>query len=63
MHHGPTDSGIFAVRAMVFREELVKMLRLSQSKELHREYLFKRGLVFDNGEGAKQREFHRLFAK
>jgi hypothetical protein len=30
-HRGPTDSGIFAVREMVFQEELEKMLLVQKA--------------------------------
>jgi hypothetical protein len=31
MHRGPTDSGIFAVREMVFQEKLEKMLLVQKA--------------------------------
>jgi hypothetical protein len=47
MHHGPTDSGIFAVREMILQEEVDEML-------LTGEYPVKRGSILDNAGEAKQ---------
>jgi hypothetical protein len=57
----PSVSSVASVRYLLFGADATEAEPVQ--KVTHREYLFKIGLVFDNGEGAKQREFHRLLAK
>jgi hypothetical protein len=67
MHHGPTDSGISAIREMVLRVlgngVLLHTLAGNTRVDIAGEHLVKRGLVFDNAGEAKPREFRRLFVK